>query len=508
MRSPERDSLDFYAAKLLELAERSSCKPYEAKAHLYLSSYPDSRFDSLMPSKLRHLDLAEKIARSLGNDTLLCYIYNQRGIWEMNSLRNLVTAQYWFNESLKKAEAIGMRKAGIPAEMNISETFRLLGDTTGVKYDTDLLDYALQKGDSLKIFSAALHCAWHYSSSADYEKLSPYLERLASFERRFPGTVAMVKARFHYNRGDWAEALREINQAGSCGYVDFKLLHAQILNKTGKWRESDNVLGQIEYESGFMSNPEYLTWLDLKTSNAFGSGRYKAADSLRLEYNHFRDSVEAAKSLDLQKRYSIEYQVLHKDRTISEQKARMRNILVVAAAIIALFLVVILAMVLWIRRRNQLYRDIVAQSKDAVSRENELKSRLARHEKTHAETSPTKISEDKIACIYERVRQLCEEKEVWRDTAITRESLAEMAGCNRTYLSEVIKFKTGMEYSQFMNSCRIREAVRIMSSGRDEVPLSELARELGFLSYKTFNVSFKETMGMSPSAFRKIAKTT
>lgn len=36
--------------------------------------------------------MAEKIAEETGNDTLLCYVYNQRGVWELGNL-NTATAQ-------------------------------------------------------------------------------------------------------------------------------------------------------------------------------------------------------------------------------------------------------------------------------------------------------------------------------------------------------------------------------------------------------------------------------
>lgn len=95
---------------------------------------------------------------------------------------------------------------------------------------------------------------------------------------------------------------------------------------------------------------------------------------------------------------------------------------------------------------------------------------------------------------------------MWRDVNITRDSFADMVGCNRTYFTEAIKSHTGMSYTQYMNSCRIREAVRVLSEPADDTPLKNLSASLGFLTLASFYAGFKKETGMSPAAFRKTAR--
>ena len=63
-----------------------------------------------------------------------------------------------------------------------------------------------------------------------------------------------------------------------------------------------------------------------------------------------------------------------------------------------------------------------------------------------------------------------------------------------------------MSYTQYMNSCRIQEAIRILSDPSDDTPLKDLSTALGFLSLGTFYSSFKQATGISPAAYRKTAR--
>ena len=107
--------------------------------------------------------------------------------------------------------------------------------------------------------------------------------------------------------------------------------------------------------------------------------------------------------------------------------------------------------------------------------------------------------------IFLRIRRYVDEEQIWRDVTITRDRFAELAGCNRTYFTEVIKAKTGMNYSHLINSSRVQEAVRVLSFPESDISIAELSKQLGFLSVQTFYSAFRSVVGMSPAAYRKTA---
>lgn len=86
---------------------------------------------------------------------------------------------------------------------------------------------------------------------------------------------------------------------------------------------------------------------------------------------------------------------------------------------------------------------------------------------------------------------------------LTRDSFADEVACNHTYLSQVIKDKTGMTFQQYLNHVRISEAIRLLSSPEDPGPMKEVANAVGFLSVSSFYPVFKARTGISPAQYRK-----
>ena len=97
-----------------------------------------------------------------------------------------------------------------------------------------------------------------------------------------------------------------------------------------------------------------------------------------------------------------------------------------------------------------------------------------------------------------------EQERLYTDPQLNRERLAELLGTNRTYLSTIIKEKSGMSYLQFVNSYRIDEAIRILSDpDKIDYPLKQIWSDLGFNSPATFYKLFQQAVGITPSVYRK-----
>ena len=113
------------------------------------------------------------------------------------------------------------------------------------------------------------------------------------------------------------------------------------------------------------------------------------------------------------------------------------------------------------------------------------------------------MSHQKMTAIWNRVESLMDKDEIWRRRELTRDNFAEEAGCNHTWLSAVIKEKTGMTYLQFINARRVREAVELLSRKDFRQTQKEVAFRVGFASLSTYYSAFKAKMDMSPAEFRR-----
>ncbi|MBY0422022.1 MAG: helix-turn-helix transcriptional regulator, partial [Parvularculaceae bacterium] len=94
---------------------------------------------------------------------------------------------------------------------------------------------------------------------------------------------------------------------------------------------------------------------------------------------------------------------------------------------------------------------------------------------------------------------------LWRDPDVSLSSMARALGVNTTYLSKGLNDGLGMSFSAFVNGRRVEALKRLLQDPAETRDLLVLALEVGFRSKASFNRVFRESAGMTPSAFRREA---
>lgn len=118
-----------------------------------------------------------------------------------------------------------------------------------------------------------------------------------------------------------------------------------------------------------------------------------------------------------------------------------------------------------------------------------------------------KKTDDKHVELFRRLKEEVEDRQLYKDPTLSRESLAELLGTNRTYITDAVKAMTGMTLPQYISRLRINEAERLMHDMTTDVSnLSQLSQSLGFASPSAFQTAFKRQTGMTLSAYRNIAR--
>lgn len=163
---------------------------------------------------------------------------------------------------------------------------------------------------------------------------------------------------------------------------------------------------------------------------------------------------------------------------------------------------------------NQVRKELTEREKEAKEREEEANQHRQAIEEAQEQARKQlerlehrlkpRIEEDKAQQLYNKLCLLMERDRIYTDTQLNRERVAEALGTNRTYLSQIIKEKSGMSYLQFINSYRINDAIRILSD-REQInyPLKQICSDLGFNSPVTFYKLFQQAVGITPSVYRK-----
>ncbi|MBE0650252.1 MAG: helix-turn-helix transcriptional regulator [Bacteroidales bacterium] len=95
------------------------------------------------------------------------------------------------------------------------------------------------------------------------------------------------------------------------------------------------------------------------------------------------------------------------------------------------------------------------------------------------------------------------EAKVFLDPDLNLETMAKKCDTNRAYLSRVIHEKYGMNFNNFINQFRIKEAENIICNPSNDIPLKALPQKTGFKCYARFHEAFKKQTGTTPTIFVK-----
>ncbi len=84
---------------------------------------------------------------------------------------------------------------------------------------------------------------------------------------------------------------------------------------------------------------------------------------------------------------------------------------------------------------------------------------------------------------------------------ITLDKMAEKLNITGGYLSTYFKEKTGMNFLEYVNDVRIRNARELLETS--DMKIQEIAEKVGYQNLNSFNRMFKKFTGVTPSEFRK-----
>ncbi|TDF99773.1 response regulator transcription factor [Paenibacillus piri] len=80
--------------------------------------------------------------------------------------------------------------------------------------------------------------------------------------------------------------------------------------------------------------------------------------------------------------------------------------------------------------------------------------------------------------------------------------ISDQTGFNPSYLSRIFKQESGKGYVQYVTEIRLQVARQLLIS-RQELQVSEIARQVGYWDDKHFSKQFKREIGMTPSEYRR-----
>ncbi|TVZ54893.1 AraC-like DNA-binding protein [Lutibacter sp. Hel_I_33_5] len=98
---------------------------------------------------------------------------------------------------------------------------------------------------------------------------------------------------------------------------------------------------------------------------------------------------------------------------------------------------------------------------------------------------------------------LIEEDKIHHNPNLSRDSVAEQLEISNSYLSQIIKENTSVNFSDYINSHRIKDVkLMLKDSDFDKYSLLSIGLECGFNSKTSFYTNFKKETGLTPKEYK------
>jgi AraC family transcriptional regulator len=100
-----------------------------------------------------------------------------------------------------------------------------------------------------------------------------------------------------------------------------------------------------------------------------------------------------------------------------------------------------------------------------------------------------------------QLRRIADAIESLPDVPPSLADLAALCGISPRHLMRAFRQSTGQTVTAYAEAARLRHATRLLSE--TDLPLSDIARQLGFAAPSGFSHAFRRAVGEPPSAFRR-----
>jgi AraC-like DNA-binding protein len=232
-------------------------------------------------------------------------------------------------------------------------------------------------------------------------------------------------------------------------------------------------------------------------------------DSMLKENKRHQEQFNAMVLLRMEQKESAkQQQELFREKEMKKQ-IQIR-LMIISGGFIVISILSVLLFFLY-RRKRHAYRELVRKSQEwaqvqpviiddeHIITQNDSNKQPEKEQKSH-NTPPDEID----FSIMKNIERLMQEEKIFQDNTLSVDSLTQMLGTKKHYVSGAINRCTKNNFSNFVNEYRIKEAIRFMSDEKSYIySIDGIAFDLGFNDRKSFHRVFKKITGLSPTEFRK-----
>lgn len=458
------------------------------------------------------IHMAEQLGVENGSLPSRIVFYNTKALYAIKFKLDYSEALWCFLQGYEAATAVDNQYDRLGLLTNIVNVYYLRSDDGGMPYAME----ALKIVDSCHItgFSQGLTylamAQMHYTKK-DYNAAGLWIERADSIVhngnyRSLTATVELLLGDLCLVYGSYGEAEEHYSVAlrhpyntepgtmsriylnyGKCCELMEKTEKAVSLYKRGL--EISNNHGNVEFR---------LELLRRLTDIYCDSG---SAGMFRYYYRQLRESLDTIVERErefnslLLSNQRMRHELELSTNELELMKMRRRNMIWVFVSLIA-FLLVASFYLLW-RRQKRMCRILVDQHVHYVQQIEMLQAGVKQVNALPRDDNDAAEKE-----LFLKLDAFMSRDKLFRQKDVSLDLLAQMTDSNRTYVSKAVNHYAGQSFSSWLNMYRISEAIRLMSR-QDEMPLKQIADEVGYTSMSVFYNAFCKETGLPPGRYRK-----
>ena len=375
-------------------------------------------------------------------------------------------------EALRYAENIRDTSRLMLVKNNLAMAYCFINDSTGLIYAQDVYRNGVDNNNIYRIFQGAMISANLYWMMRDTANALRYVKEALPYVEMYDQSreIYVLYADILRDIGKkdssviyYRKAFQEQSGSGIYSKADLYLGYAEFLKEDRRYDDAVSVLMDGLHMMDSVRSPAKKPMMYLSLSGIYEDmGDPGTALTYYKQYNE-----EANRQLNLE----IERKISSIRREYDKQKHEVellewRNKYNLAVMAFVFAVCVFVGLYLLYRSKVKNYRQLLKQHQTI----------LERQETRPAQTTAVPMPQDKMKEMYDRLEKLMYEQELYRQSDLSRDKVAQMLSTNRTYLCSVIKSFTGMTFPYYVNSFRINEAVRILSNPEDNTVFSRLLR--------------------------------
>ncbi len=199
--------------------------------------------------------------------------------------------------------------------------------------------------------------------------------------------------------------------------------------------------------------------------------------------------------INLYEKYDKPKLIAERDRIVKELEEELSNSNIIKYSALSSSGIILLLFLYQYRRRKELRKRF-----EEISKEREVSLKSNTKKSNERPDIPEEVFEKIINGL-----QDFENKKHFIDSEMKLSVLADKIGTNSNYLSKVINYEKGLNFSQYLNEVRINHTLELLNTDVKirKYSIKGIAEEVGYKNAESFSNAFHRKTGLKPSYYIK-----